>query len=93
MRAPKYISPAVAHADPAQVIANFGKFQDGWEKLIRDCEGLNQKRIKVSSLFPGMPPVRLAAPIPWLLAHQRRHLAQAEEIKRQLSQHSSTTAV
>lgn len=93
LRAPKYISPAVAHADPAQVIADFQKFQDGWEKLIRDCEGLDQKRVKVASLFPGMPRLRLAAPIPWLLAHQRRHLAQAEDIKRQMMQQSSSAAV
>jgi hypothetical protein len=92
MRAPKYISPSVAHGDPAQVIADFGKFQDGWEKLIRDCDGLDQKRIKVSSLFPGMPTVRLAVPIPWLLAHERRHLAQAEEVKRQIAQASVAKA-
>lgn len=93
MRAPKYISPSVAHGDPAQVIADFGKFQDGWEKLIRDCDGLDKKRIKVPSLFPGMPSMRLAIPIPWLLAHERRHLAQAEGVKRQITQQSSSAAV
>lgn len=93
MRAPKYISPSVAHGDTAQVIADFGKFQDVWEKLIRDCGGLDQKRIKVSSVFPGMPSVRLAMTIPWLLAHQRRHLAQAEEVRRQITQQSTSAAV
>lgn len=92
MRAPKNISP-VAHGDPAQVVAEFMKLQDGWEKLIRDCDGLDQKRIKVSSLFPGMPRLRLAAPIPWLLAHQRRHLAQAEEVKRQITPQSAVARV
>jgi DinB family protein len=93
LRAPKYISPEIAHGDPAKVVADFQKFQDGWEKLIRDCEGLHQKRIKVPSLFPGMPRLRLAAPIPWLLAHQRRHLAQAEDVKRQITQQFSSAAV
>lgn len=92
MRAPKNISPMVAHGDPAQVVADFMRFQDGWENLIRDCEGLDQNRVKVSSLFPGMPRLRLAAPIPWLLAHQRRHLAQAENVKRQITQPSVANA-
>ena len=89
MRAPKKIAPAIAHADPAQIVADFMKFQDGWEKLIRDCDGLDQNRIKVASLFPGVPRLRLAAPIPWMMAHQRRHLWQAENVKRHITQQSS----
>lgn len=85
LRAPKGIVPEISHGDPAQVVSEFMMVQDGWERLIRDCEGLDQKRVKVSSLFPGLPPVRLAAPIPWMMAHQRRHLWQAEKVKKQLN--------
>jgi DinB family protein len=89
MRAPKNIAPQVAHGNPDQVVADFMKFQDGWEKLIRDCEGLDQEKIKVAPLFAGLPRLRLAAPIPWMLAHQRRHLAQAENVKRQITHPAS----
>jgi DinB superfamily len=84
MRAPKGIVPKVTDGDPAEVVAEFMKVQDEWERLIGDGEGLDQKRLKVSSLFPGMPALRLAAPIPWMMAHQRRHLLQAEKVKQQI---------
>ena len=66
-------------------MAEFMRFQDGWQKLIQDSEGLDQNKIKVESLFPGLPRLRLAAPIPWMLAHQRRHLLQAENVKRSIT--------
>ena len=93
IRAPKGIAPAVSDADPSQVIAEFMKAQDAWELLICDCKGLDQHRLKIASPFPGLPRLRLAAPIPWMLAHQRRHLWQAENVKRQIvSASSSATA-
>ncbi len=87
MRAPKNIAPSVGHGDPAQVMAEFMKVQDAWENLIRDCDGLDQNRVKIASLFPGLPRLRLCATVPWMLAHQRRHLLQAENVKREITQH------
>jgi hypothetical protein len=89
MRAPKGIAPSVAQNDPAQVAAEFMRFQDGWEKLVRDSEGLDQNKLRTASPFPGLPRLRLAAPIPWMLAHQRRHLLQAENVKRQIDSAAS----
>jgi hypothetical protein len=82
--APKQIAPRLAHGDPAEIIAEFMKHQDEWERLIRDSEGLDQKKVKVKSPIARFPTLRLAVPIPWLLAHQRRHLAQAENVKTRL---------
>ena len=93
MRAPKGIAPAVSHADPSHVIADFMKAQDAWEQLISDCEGLDQNKLRVGSLFPGLPRLRLAAPIPWMLAHQRRHLWQAENVKQQITGQSPASKV
>jgi DinB family protein len=84
MRAPKNVAVRVAHADPSQLLAEFMRFQDAWEKLIRDCEGLNLTRLKVAMPFSGLPRLRLAAPIPWMIAHERRHLWQAENVKCQI---------
>jgi DinB superfamily len=84
IRAPKNIAPQVGQDDPAQVVGEFMKVQDEWEKLIRDCDGLDQRKLKIASPFRGMPRLRLAAPIPWMMAHQRRHLLQAEKVKQQI---------
>ena len=88
MRAPKEIAPQLKQGDPSALMTEFMEVQNGWERLIRDSEGMDQRRVKVSSLFPGLPRMRLAAPIPWMLAHQRRHLWQAEDVKRQITQQS-----
>jgi len=85
MPAPRRIAPGVGRSDSSQVMTDFMKVQDGWEKLIREGDGLDQHKVKVASPFPGMPRLRLAAPIPWMLAHQRRHLLQAENVKWQIA--------
>ncbi|HST78713.1 MAG TPA: DinB family protein [Verrucomicrobiae bacterium] len=86
LRAPSHIAPTAGQTGSTQLMAEFMRFQDGWQKLIQDSEGLNQKKIKVESLFPGLPRLSLAAPIPWMLAHQRRHLLQAENVKRSITE-------
>ena len=85
LRAPKKIVPQVTGDNPSQVVREFMNVQDGWEKLVRDSEGLDQNRIKVAS-FPGLPLMRLSGMIRWMLAHQRRHLLQAETARGQITQ-------
>lgn len=85
LRAPKNIVPVVAHGDPGEVIAEFMRVQDEWERLIREGDGLDQKKLKIASPFRGVPRLRLAAPIPWMMAHQRRHLLQAEKVKQRIA--------
>ena len=84
-RTPKNIAPKVAMNDSSQVLSDFMRLQDEWARLLREAEGLNQKKIKVPGIFPGLPALRLSAPIPWLLAHERRHLWQAENVKKAIS--------
>ena len=57
------------------------KAQDEWERLMREQEGLNLAGIKVGQ---GAFRMRLAAALPWMMAHQRRHFLQAENVKRQI---------
>ncbi|PYP87522.1 MAG: hypothetical protein DMG65_17260 [Candidatus Angelobacter sp. Gp1-AA117] len=90
--APKSIAPKIEAADPAKIVDDFFRLQDEWARLLRDAEGLDQKKIKVPALFPGLPALRLCAPIPWMLAHERRHLWQAENVKRELSSQPSTAS-
>jgi DinB superfamily len=84
MRAPKNIAPRVAHPDAAETIGEFMKVQDLWERLVQDSDGLDQEKLKIGSPFRGIPRLRLAAPIPWMMAHQRRHLLQAEKVKQRI---------
>ena len=83
-RAPKNILPPSTITDPEKVMAEFTRVQDGWERQIRDCNGLDLEKVKCETPFPRAPRLRLAAPIPWMLAHERRHLMQAEKVKSEI---------
>jgi len=83
IRAPKNVRPPAVIGDPSQILPVFMKAQDEWERLMREQEGLDLAKIKVGQ---GAFRVRLAAALPWMMAHQRRHLLQAEKVKRSLTQ-------
>jgi hypothetical protein len=65
------------------------KAQDEWARLMREQEGLDLAKIKVGQ---GIFRMRLAAALPWMMAHQRRHLLQAENVKRQIVSAALTIA-
>lgn len=81
IRAPKNVRPPATIDDPPQVLPQFLHAQDEWERLMREQEGLDLAKIKVGQ---GAFRMRLAAALPWMMAHQRRHLLQAENVKRQI---------
>jgi hypothetical protein len=85
LRAPKAILPPTTITDPAKVIADFMRLQDTWERLVKESDGLDQEKVKCKTPFPPLPALRLCAPIPWMLAHERRHLLQAEKVKAVIS--------
>ena len=89
IRAPKNVRPPAAIDDPLQVLVAFMKAQDEWERLMREQEGLDLAKIKVGQ---GIFRMRLAAALPWMMAHQRRHLLQAENVKRQIVSAAPTIA-
>jgi hypothetical protein len=81
--APRNIRPPARIDNPSKLLPEFLKAQDEWERLMRDSEGLDQAKIKLGSLTSPFR-ARLSAAVPWMLAHQRRHLLQAEKVKRQI---------
>jgi hypothetical protein len=89
IRAPKNVRPPAAIDDPLRVLSAFMKAQAEWEQLMREQEGLDLARIKVGQ---GIFRMRLAAVPPWMMAHQRRHLLQAENVKRQIVSAALTIA-
>ena len=89
IRAPKNVRPPAVIDDPLQVLPAFMKAQDEWERLMREQEGLDLAKIKVGQ---GIFRMRLAAALPWMMAHQRRHLLQAENVKRQIVSAAPTIA-
>jgi DinB family protein len=89
IRAPKRVRPPATIDDPLRVLPQFLHAQDEWERLMREQEGLDLAKIKVGQ---GAFRVRLAAALPWMMAHQRRHLLQAENVKRQILSAASKTA-
>jgi hypothetical protein len=91
MRAPKAVAPPVKIADPVAVLAEFMRVQDAWERLLKEAEGLDMGRIRVGPRFSPFR-CRLSAAFPWMMAHQRRHLLQAENVKRQILSAASISA-
>ena len=81
IRAPKNVRPPTTIDDPLQLLPDFLHAQDEWERLMREQEGLDLAKIKVGQ---GAFRMRLAAALPWMMAHQRRHLLQAENVKQQI---------
>lgn len=91
MRAPKSVAPPVSIPDPARLLPEFMKVQDEWQRLWKEAEGLDLARINIG---PSLSPFRchLSASFPWMMAHQRRHLLQAENVKRQMLSAASSSS-
>lgn len=85
MPAPRNVRPPARIDDPGKLLPDFMNAQDEWERLIRESAGLDLAKIKVGPLFSPLRQ-RLAASFPWMMAHQRRHLLQAENVKNRLAQ-------
>ncbi len=91
MPAPRNVRPPAKIDDPGQLLPNFMKAQDEWQRLIRESAGLDLAKIKLGPFFSPLRQ-RLAASFPWMMAHQRRHLLQAENVKRQIVSAASIAA-
>ena len=83
IRAPKAVAPPVSIAEPEQLLPEFLKMQDGWQRLWKEAEGLNLARINIARRLSPFY-CHLSAAFPWMMAHQRRHLLQAETVKKAL---------
>ena len=83
MPAPPHLRPPARIDEPLKLLPDFLKAQDEWERLIRESAGLDLSKIKVGKRFSPFR-ARFAAALPWMMAHQRRHLLQAENVKRQI---------
>jgi hypothetical protein len=92
MPAPPHLRPTARIDDPIKLVPDFLKAQDGWERLIRESAGLDLAKIKVGKRFSPFR-ARFAAALPWMMAHQRRHLLQAENVKRQIFSAAPKAAV
>ena len=84
IKAPARILPPANISDPSLVVTEFLRLQDEWARLVKEAVDLDLNKIKVKTGFPGLPPMRLGATIPWMMAHQRRHLLQAEGVKQKI---------
>lgn len=81
--APPHLRPPARIDDPERLLPDFRKAQDEWERLMRESAGLDLSKIKVGKRLSPFR-ARLGAGFPWMMAHQRRHLLQGENVKRQI---------
>jgi hypothetical protein len=89
--APPHLRPPARIDHPLKLLPDFLKAQDEWERLIRESASLDLSKIKVGKPFSPFR-ARFAAALPWMMAHQRRHLLQAENVKRQIVSAASAKA-
>jgi hypothetical protein len=89
-RAPKAVALPAQIPDSSRVLAEFMRVQDEWGRLMKDAEGVNIGRIRIGPRFSPFR-CRLSAAFPWVMAHQRRHLLQAENVRRQIVSGVSST--
>jgi hypothetical protein len=89
--APPHLRPPARIDNPLNLLPDFLKAQDEWERLIRKSASLDLRKIKIGKLFSPFR-ARFAAALPWMMAHQRRHLLQAENVKRQIFSAAHETA-
>ncbi len=80
--APKALVP-VSIPEPAKLLPDFMKVQDEWQRLWNAAEGLDMAAVNIGPLLSPFR-CRLSASFPWMMAHQRRHLLQAEKVKGQI---------
>ena len=90
--APPHLRPPAQIDNPLELLPDFLKAQDEWERLIRESASLDLSKIKVGKHFSPFR-ARFAAALPWMMAHQRRHLLQAENVKRQIFSAASIAAM
>ena len=84
IRARKNVAPRRMEAgDICRVVPEFWRLHAEWERLVRASDGLDLARITTRP-FPGAPVCRVAGTFSWMVAHERRHLAQAENVKKRL---------
>jgi hypothetical protein len=74
-----------------EAISRFMKAQDEWERFLREQKELVLEKIKVARPFSPFR-ARLAAALPWMMAHQRRHFVAGRNVKRQIVSTAPKTA-
>jgi len=82
------VAPPVTLANPTQLLSEFLKLQDEWLSLWNEAEGLDLARINIARRLSPFC-CHLSAAFPWMMAHQQRHLLQAEKVKAQLGTKAS----
>jgi DinB family protein len=87
--APRGIAPPMAIDQPERVLPDFMHAQDEWERLLQQAEGLDLARITLGSFFSPFR-CQMSGGLMWMMAHQRRHLWQAENVKRRIFSAAST---
>ncbi len=84
VKAPKLYVPSKSELDPAETIQRFEELQDLLIEITQKAQGLDLKKVKVTS--PAVKIVRLSLGV-WLKMlpdHQRRHFDQANRVKEEM---------
>ncbi|MGH7531540.1 MAG: DinB family protein, partial [Gemmatimonadales bacterium] len=76
--------PAGGYYEGAQVLPEFQAIRDALAERIRQADGLDLRRLKVISPASRLFRMPLGAYFQFVTAHDRRHLWQAQQVRRAL---------
>lgn len=71
---------ASARLDTGATLERWGKLNQDFEACVRSADGVDLRRVKIRSQFAPMS-LSLGATLSILLAHQRRHIWQARDVR------------
>jgi DinB family protein len=81
MRSPRVLRTAMAERDARTLLAEFVEVRDQLARRVRDADGLDLRRVKVTSPASRLFRMSLGAYFAFVLAHERRHLWQARQVR------------
>jgi hypothetical protein len=84
LRARRRFVPPRVERDPGTVLTEFMSWQDQFAAAIRSADGLDLRRVRMHSPVVSTLRYSLGTGLAILLAHERRHLWQAREVRGKL---------
>jgi hypothetical protein len=83
-RAPAPLAPAPSHRDPGEALREFLTWQERLGERILRADGLDLRRVRMRSPVQPLLAYSLGTGFAATLAHERRHLWQARQVRNEL---------
>lgn len=80
MKAPGFLRPASIHLNGIEVLRNYMKQLDEFDHILELSQYVDMKKIKIPFSFTKLLSLRLGDNLRFIVAHNERHLLQAQKV-------------